>query len=183
MPNSSCHPLNHKSVFLQILNHSSVSLLCTFLAQTYILWSKRICWSANVLVNMLLSHWPCFIWKFFMMWFHKILKLIVFLDIFLNRIKRLYAKVLLIALFIYFQGKIKFSYCIWSIWLIWIAHKYFLIPNRCFPVCQNLQKSCHFWKRKSFFLQILHQSSVLWKITHLWFFISNIIYFGRKRAQ
>ena len=30
----------------------------------------------NVLGNMMLSCWPCFIWKFFMIWFHKILKLI-----------------------------------------------------------------------------------------------------------
>ena len=30
----------------------------------------------NVLENMLLSHWPCFTWKFFTKWFHKILKLI-----------------------------------------------------------------------------------------------------------
>ena len=30
----------------------------------------------NVLGNMMLSHWPCFTWKFFMTWFHRILKLI-----------------------------------------------------------------------------------------------------------
>ena len=30
----------------------------------------------NVLRNMMLSHWPCFTWKFFMIWFHKIFKLI-----------------------------------------------------------------------------------------------------------
>ena len=30
----------------------------------------------NVLGNMMLSHWPCFTWKFFMIWFHKIFKLI-----------------------------------------------------------------------------------------------------------
>ena len=30
----------------------------------------------NVLRNMMLSYWPCFTWKFFMIWFHKILKLI-----------------------------------------------------------------------------------------------------------
>ena len=30
----------------------------------------------NVLENIMLSHWPCFTWKFFMIWFHKILKLI-----------------------------------------------------------------------------------------------------------
>ena len=31
----------------------------------------------NVLRNMMLSHWSCFTWKFFMIWFHKILKLIL----------------------------------------------------------------------------------------------------------
>ena len=30
----------------------------------------------NVLGNMVLSHWPCFSWKFFMIWFQKIFKLI-----------------------------------------------------------------------------------------------------------
>ena len=30
----------------------------------------------NVLGSMMLWHWPCFTWKFFMIWFHKILKLI-----------------------------------------------------------------------------------------------------------
>ena len=28
----------------------------------------------NVLGNMILSHWPCFTWKFFMIYFHKVLK-------------------------------------------------------------------------------------------------------------
>ena len=27
----------------------------------------------NVLGNIVLSYWPCFTWKFFMIWFHKIL--------------------------------------------------------------------------------------------------------------
>ena len=31
----------------------------------------------NVLKNMMLSHWSCFTWKFFMIWFHKILKLVL----------------------------------------------------------------------------------------------------------
>ena len=33
-------------------------------------------WKENVLGNMMLSHWPCFTWKFFMIWSYKILKLI-----------------------------------------------------------------------------------------------------------
>ena len=30
----------------------------------------------NVMGNMMLSQWPCFTWKFVMIWFHKILELI-----------------------------------------------------------------------------------------------------------
>ena len=44
-----------------------------------------------------------------------------------------------------------------------------------------LVSSCHFWKGKSVFLQILHQYSVPSNITPLYFFSSNIIYFGQKR--
>ena len=40
--------------------------------------------------------------------------------------------------------------------------------------------SYHFWKHNSVFLQILHQSSVLSNITHLYFFSSNIIYLVKK---
>ena len=40
--------------------------------------------------------------------------------------------------------------------------------------------ACHFWKNKSVLLQILHQSSVLSNITPLYFFSSNIIYFGQR---
>ena len=31
----------------------------------------------NALRNMMLSHWPCFTWKFFIIWFHTIVKLIL----------------------------------------------------------------------------------------------------------
>ena len=45
---------------------------------------------------------------------------------------------------------------------------------------ENLpNSSCHFSNHKSDFLQILHQSSVSWKIT-LYVFSSNIIYVGQK---
>ena len=40
--------------------------------------------------------------------------------------------------------------------------------------------SCHFSNQKSVFLQILYHSSVSRKITPLYFFRSNIIYFGYK---
>ena len=46
---------------------------------------------------------------------------------------------------------------------------------------ENLRYSSrHFPKRKSIFLQILHHSSVSWKITPLDFFTSNVIYFVQK---
>ena len=40
--------------------------------------------------------------------------------------------------------------------------------------------SCHFSKHKSVFLQILRHSSVSWKMTSLYCFSSNIIYFGHE---
>ena len=46
---------------------------------------------------------------------------------------------------------------------------------------ENLpNSSCHFPNHKSVFLQILHHSSVSWKITPLYFFRSNVIYFAQK---
>ena len=46
---------------------------------------------------------------------------------------------------------------------------------------QNLSNFlCQFWNNKSIPLQILHPSSVLWKITSLYFFSSNNIYFAEK---
>ena len=48
---------------------------------------------------------------------------------------------------------------------------------------ENLQNSsCHFPSNKSVFLQILHHSSVSWKITSLYFFSSNNIYFAQKET-
>ena len=45
---------------------------------------------------------------------------------------------------------------------------------------ENLpNSSCYFLNRKSVFLQILDHSSVSWKITPLYFFRSNIIYFAQ----
>ena len=46
---------------------------------------------------------------------------------------------------------------------------------------ENLQNSsCHFPSNKSVFLQILHHSSMSWKITPLYFLSSNNIYFTHK---
>ena len=47
---------------------------------------------------------------------------------------------------------------------------------------QNLSNSlCQFWNNKSIPLQILYPSSVSWKITPLYFFSSNNIYFAQKK--
>ena len=49
--------------------------------------------------------------------------------------------------------------------------------------CENIQNSsCHFPSHKSVFLQILHHSSMSWKITSLYFFSSNNIYFVQKSS-
>ena len=46
---------------------------------------------------------------------------------------------------------------------------------------QNLSNSlCQFWNDKPIPLQILYPSSVSWKITPLYFFSSNNIYFAQK---
>ena len=41
--------------------------------------------------------------------------------------------------------------------------------------------SCHFPSKKSVFIQILHHSSMSWKITPLYFFSSNNVYSAQKR--
>ena len=47
--------------------------------------------------------------------------------------------------------------------------------------CQNLSNSSYkFWNDKSIPLQFLYHSSVSWKITPLYFFSSNNIYFVKK---
>ena len=48
---------------------------------------------------------------------------------------------------------------------------------------ENLPKfSCYFPNHKLVFLQVLHHSSVSWKITPLYFFSLNIISFSQKHA-
>ena len=49
------------------------------------------------------------------------------------------------------------------------------------PSGQYLPNSlCQFWNGESIFPQILHPSSVSWKITPVYFFSSNKIYFAQK---
>ena len=89
-------------------------------------------------------------------------------------------------LFIYFQGKIKFSHCIWSFWLnfyFYLVLPFYLLKWDCyFSAYENLPNSpCNFWKHNSVFLQILHHSSMPSNITPLYFFSSDIIYVGQKQ--
>ena len=44
----------------------------------------------------------------------------------------------------------------------------------------NLPNSCHFPSNRSVFLQILHHSSMSWKVTPPYFFSSNSIYVAQK---
>ena len=50
------------------------------------------------------------------------------------------------------------------------------------PGSKLSSNSCYFWSNKSVFLQILHQSSVSWEITPLYFFSWNFIYFRQKES-
>ena len=66
--------------------------------------------------------------------------------------------------------------------LLWIK-RYHLNPNFETFKCSGENfpySSSHFPNQKSVFLQILHHSSVSWKVTSLYFFKSNVIYFAQK---
>ena len=57
-------------------------------------------------------------------------------------------------------------------------------PNFAIFVCSDEElpnSSYHFPNHKSLFLQTLHHSLVSWNITPLYFFSSNIMYFGQKQ--
>ena len=47
---------------------------------------------------------------------------------------------------------------------------------------QNSPNFYQFWNNKLVFLQILHQSSVSWDITPLYFFLAEIVYTFNKRT-
>ena len=119
-----------------------------------------------------------------------------FLEIFLylknsNSVEKC-IKVLLIMLFIYSQGKIKLSHCIWSIRLFWILF--------CFSSALLLSKIKLLffspWKFEKFFISFLKpqvrfhpnfafnlrtEDNITPNKTPLYFFSSNIIYLGQKQ--
>ena len=120
---------------------------------------------------MMLLHWPCFTWKFFMIWFHKIPKLLfqkkpwfprnictehwrkpsiftAFLEIFLYpKNNESVEYVFLIVLFIYFQGKSKVflmdpvNLFVSKFYFTLFLLFYFLKLNHYFSVCENLPNS------------------------------------------
>ena len=110
---------------------------------------------------MMLSHWPCFTSKFFMIWFHKILKLIFQKQPSCPRniCTGHWRKP---PIFTAFFSNFYFDL---------VLPSYFLKWNRYFSASKNFPNSpCYFGKRKSILLQILHQSSVPLGITLLYFF-------------
>ena len=158
--------------------------------------------------NVLGSHWTwtCFTWKFFMIWFYKILRLIfqtqpscsrnicaehwkkvpdliAFSEIYLylksNDSVEHVQKVLLIVLFIYFKGKIKFSLSIWSIWSIILLSKMKLLFSslwtKIWQILHVTLENTNIFKYfssnfASFFSAIKYNSSVLFQLKHytLW---------------
>ena len=75
-------------------------------------------------------------------------------------------------LFIYLQGKIKFSHCIWSIWFLELLFLFLL----------SKIKTLFFrlWTRICQILHVIFESTSATKQqTPLYFFSSNIVYFGQ----
>ena len=165
LPNSSCPFSNHNSIFLQILHHSLVSRKITsldfFSSNIIYVGQKEPIYSGNLGDFQMLG--SKFI-KFFM----SILKRqvnssSVFVSFFIVMTHNSYVNFKLIHFLFWAKG----------------SHE---SPNfdtfQCFG--ENLPNSSYdFPNQKSVFLQILHHSSVSWKITPLYFFRSNIKYFAQ----
>ena len=164
LPNSSFHFPNHKSVFLKILHDSSVSRKITplqfFSSSIYFSQREPIkvqifetfeCWGQN------LSNSSCQFWN-------KSISLRNYASFFIVMIHNPYLNLKLIHFLFLMKG----------------SHQ---SPSFETFECagENLPNfSCHYPNHKLVFLQILHDSPVSWKIIPLWFFSSNIIYFGQK---
>ena len=166
LPNSSCHFSKQKWVFLQILHQSSVPSniipLHFFKAQTLYTLVKRANERANFLdFRVFESKFVKFLMSIFK-W--QINSSSNFASFFVVTRHNSFANFKLIH------------------FLLWTKESN-QSPNFDTFKCsgENLPNfSCHFPNHKSVFLQILHHSSVSWKITPLYCFSSNIIYFGHK---
>ena len=61
-----------------------------------------------------------------------------------------------------------------------VKHQLVLVKQRLIFSWVLPNSSCQFWNNKSIPLQVLHHSSVSWKISPLYFFSSNNTYFTQK---
>ena len=147
---------------------------------------------------MMMSHWPCFTWKIFMIWFHKILKWIFQKQPSCSRniCTEHWRKPPISTAFLeqrFWRACVKsFGNCAINLFPRWnevftlhlvdlvalnfdfdlTLPYYFLKWNRYYSACENLpNSSCHLWKHKL----------VPSNITTLYFLSTNIICFGQKQ--
>ena len=165
LPNS-CHFPSNKSVFLQILHHSSMSWEITPL---YVFSSNNIYFDQKepIKVN-IFETFECSDENLPNSSCHFPSNKSVFLQILHHSSLSWQITFMWIVKFILFQ--------------LWIKRSH-QNPNFEAFKCsgENLPySSCHFPNHKSVFLQILYHSSVSWKIILLYFFRSNVLYFARK---
>ena len=156
---------NQKSVFLQILHHSSVSwniLLCTFLAQTLYTLFKRSPLKCKFLglssARVKICQIPHVNFETKSQLFFKFASFfIVMIDIFFVNFKLIY-------------------------FLLWVkgSHQSSSFENFKCSGGNLLYSSCHFPNHKSVSLQILPHPLVLWEITSL-YFLGQTLYSLHKR--
>ena len=165
MPNSSCHFWKHKSVFLQILHQYSVLSNITHL---HFFSLNILCFGQKHLIKVqILEIFEYSVENLPNSSCHFPNQTTVFLQILHDslvswKITPLY----------FFRSKV--------IYFAWKGPIKVQILETFECSDQNLLNSCHFWKNKLVFLQILYQSSVSWDITPLYFFRWNFVYFQQK---
>ena len=167
MPNSSCHFWKHKSFYLQILHQYSVSSEATTL---YVFSLKILYFDQKQLIKVQIfeivecpdqnlpkssCHFPN----------HKEFFLQIFHDSSMS--SKITPQYFFRSNIIYFaqKGPIKVQ---------------ILETFECLD--QNSPNSCQFWNKKLVFVQILHQSSVSWGITPLYFFWLKLYLLFNKRS-
>ena len=163
LSNSSCQFWNGKSIPLQILHHSSVSWN---MSPLYFFSSKNMYFASKMLIKVKI--------------FRDIRVLgSKFVKFLMSSLKRQVISSLNITSFFIVMTQ---SFSVNFLLLLKGSHKSpnfetFKCSGENFPYY-----SCHFSNHKSVFLQILHDSSVSWKITPLYFFKATL-YTLHKRNQ
>ena len=161
LPNFSCHFSNHKSVFLQNLQKSSVSWKITSL---YFCSSNIIYFGHKETIK--LNFFECSGQKFLM----------------LIKKRQVSSYSIFVSFFIVMTNNSSVNFKLIH-FLRWTkgSHESSKFDNFKSPGENLPNSSCHFPNDKSFFLQILYHSSMLWKVTPLYFFLSQKIYNLLKR--